>query len=219
MLLLSKSQHIQPRNRSFRVISHTKPRDIEDSEEFILICRQFQCAKTENINKYNLKKENWKPVIDEKQILPSIIGEPTDDEVKRSRDITIEMINKLEALRKTNPDATIQQVEVNQMSEPLPHINLKYESGEEYHSIFSRLIDRESLIDKSEKEKQMQKDVEVTWELSLKKKWLGKFAFPSSEEYGTNWFIGNEMKISCSLSNGSTFTTRGHAVRFTAGNK
>ena len=65
----------------------------------------------------------------------------------------------------------------------------------------------------------MQKDVEVVWELSLKKKWLAKFSFPSSEEYGTNWFIGNEMKLSCGLPNGNTFISRGHAVRFTSDDK
>ena len=92
-------------------------------------------------------------MIEEKQILPAIVAEPTDEEVKRSRDISINMINKLEAIRKTNPDATIKLIEVNQMSEPLPRISLRYETGEEYYSVFSRLIDRESLVDKIEKEK------------------------------------------------------------------
>ena len=183
----------------------------------MLICREFNCAKTEDILEFNLNKSHWKPVIDEKQILTSMVAEPTDEEVKRSRDITIEMINQLETLRKNDPNATIKQLEANKMQEPLPHINLRYSNGEEYYSIFSRLIDRESLTDKTEKEKQMQKDVEVSWELSLKKKWIAKFAFPSSEEYGSNWFIGNEMKLSCYHSNGTNFSSRGHAVRFTPG--
>jgi regulator of nonsense transcripts 1 len=189
-------------------------------DDFILVCRNLQCAKSaESGISPAIKKDSWVSVIDEKQILTMIAGEPSDDDIKRSRDITIEMINKLENLRKTNPQATIQQIEHNQMSEPLPRTKNKYENGEEYYSIFSRLIDRESLIDKSEKEKQMQKDVEVSWELSMKHKWLAKFSFPSSEEYGTNWFIGNEMKLSCGLPNGGTFTSRGHAVRFTADDK
>lgn len=206
-------------NRNIFNLGIVQLEDSDNCEEFILVCRQLQCAKAENLSKYSLKKENWRPIIEEKQILLSVVSEPSDDEVKRSRDITIEMINKLEALRKTNPEATIRQVEVNQMSEPLPHVSLKYESGENYFSVFSRLIDRESLIDKTEKEKQIQKDVEVQWEISLKKKWLAKFSFPSSEEYGTNWFIGNEMKLSCTLPNGNLFTTRGHAVRFTSDDK
>jgi hypothetical protein len=152
--------------------------------------------------------------------------EPSEIEVKKSRDITIEMINNLEALRKTNPEASIKDVEIYQMSEPLPRIKLNYRDGDEYFSIFSKLIERESMIDKKEKERQSQKDVEVTWELSLKKRWLAKFAFPSSEEYGTNWqakfknrFIGNEMKISCNLIGGTTYSSRGHAIRFTSGTR
>lgn len=191
--------------------------DEENSEEFLLICRDFMCAKTEDVTQCGLRKDEWKPIIEEKQIINCILAEPKDEEIKRSRDITIEMINQLENMRKTDPNACIQQLEASKMQEPLPHIMLRYKGGEDYYSIFSRLIDRESMTDKAEKEKQMKKDVEVSWELSLKKKWLAKFAFPSSEEYGTNWFIGNEMKLSCALPNGTTFATRGHAVRFTPG--
>jgi regulator of nonsense transcripts 1 len=187
VFLLPKQKHLQPRIGASEVINKLLHRDEEGSKEFILICRRFYCANSDTINNYNLKEEDWRPIIEDKQIIPSLIGEPSEIEVKKSRDITIEMINNLEALRKTNPEASIKDVEIYQMSEPLPRIKLNYRDGDEYFSIFSKLIERESMIDKKEKERQSQKDVEVTWELSLKKRWLAKFAFPSSEEYGTNW--------------------------------
>ena len=81
------------------------------------------------------------------------------------------------------------------INRPLPSVKLTYASGYEYMRTFLSLIEEEMIMDKMQKESFAQHGIKVEWGLSLRKKRIATFVFPSSEELGASWFIGNQMRL------------------------
>ena len=113
--------------------------------------------------------------------------EPSKEEIYRARDVTIEMIDQLETRRKNDGKAKIEDIEFDNPSEPLPKVKLIYYNVMEYTHVFSKLIERESISDKKEKEAQSKKGIAVKWDMSINKRWQATFNFPSADDYGSNW--------------------------------
>jgi len=107
-----------------------------DEKDVILCCRRFFCIPSETISDYDLRTEDWKAIINEKQVIQCIVSEPSHSQIKRSREINVDVINSLEALRKTNPDAKIEDLEQNKLNTPLPSVKLSYKDARDYMETF-----------------------------------------------------------------------------------
>lgn len=51
------------------------------------------------------------------------------------------------------------------------------------------------IMDKMQKESFAQHGIQVEWDYSYRNKRIATFLFPSSEELGPSWFIGNQLRL------------------------
>lgn len=68
-----------------------------------------------------ISNPNRQPLIDDRSFLPWLVKIPTDQEQMRARQISAQQINKLEELWKSNPDASLNDLNVPGVdNEPTP---------------------------------------------------------------------------------------------------
>ena len=148
------------------------------------------CSNGELKNESQIDYENWNPLIIDKQVLPLLLPEPSSLAIRRSRSIDIQQIFNLESMRAATQLSNVTP-DRNLVNRPLPSVKLAYASGLEYLRTFMTLVEEEMIMDKMQKESFAQHGIKVEWGLSLRKKRIATFVFPSSEELGPSWFIGN----------------------------
>ena len=143
------------------------------------------CLNSKSYNNLDWDVNDWTPIIEEKMLVNWLVKPPSDVDFKRSRKLTLEQINALEEMRKSNPDAKIEDLDKPELKNHLKEVLLCYDNGRQYYDIFLPLIEMEAQYDKKLKESQTQSGITVRWDMSLKKKRLAYFIFSSKEDFGT----------------------------------
>jgi len=146
----------------------------------VLLCRD-PCANASGLKDMNWDLSQWLPLIEDRSFLPWLVKVPSDEEQARARQITAQQINKLEELWKTNPSASLEDLEKPGVdNEPQP-VLLKYEDAYQYQNIFGPLVKLEADYDKKIKESQTQDGVSLRWDIGLNKKRIAHFPFPKAD--------------------------------------
>ena len=82
----------------------------------------------------------WLPLIEDRAFLPWLVKVPSEKERLRARQITSAQIAKLEALWRSEADATVEDLEKpGADDEPTP-VMLRYEDGYQFQNIFGPLV-------------------------------------------------------------------------------
>lgn len=143
----------------------------------VLLCRD-PCANSGSLKDMNWDAAQWQPLIEDRCFLPWLVKVPSEHEQLRARQITAQQINKLEELWKSNPDATLEDLEKpGTDDEPNPVLQ-RYDDAYQYQNIFGPLVKLEADYDKRTKESQTQDGVSVRWYVGLNKKRIASFTFP-----------------------------------------
>ena len=124
----------------------------------------------------------WQPLIQDRCFLTWLVKIPSEQEQLRARQITAQMINRLEELWKNNPDATIADLEKPGIDEEPQQCSLRYEDAYQYQNIFGPLVKMEADDDRKIKESQTQENISVRWDMGLNKKRLAYFCLPKANE-------------------------------------
>lgn len=124
----------------------------------------------------------WQPLIQDRCFLTWLVKIPSEQEQLRARQITAQMINRLEELWKNNPDATIADLEKPGIDEEPQQCSLRYEDAYQYQNVFGPLVKMEADDDRKIKESQTQENISVRWDMGLNKKRLAYFCLPKANE-------------------------------------
>ncbi|XP_076041581.1 upf1 RNA helicase isoform X2 [Oratosquilla oratoria] len=146
----------------------------------VLLCRQ-PCAAQSSLRDMNWDPEQWKPLINDRALLPWLVRVPSEAEQLRARQITAQQINKLEELWKENASATFDDLERPGIDEEPQQVCLRYEDGFQYQNIFGPLVKLEADYDKKLKEAQTQDKIEVRWDVGLNKKICAYFTLAKTD--------------------------------------
>ncbi|KAF8380638.1 hypothetical protein HHK36_028127 [Tetracentron sinense] len=119
---------------------------------------------------------------------------PSEQEQLRARQISAQQINKVEELWKTNPEATLQDLEKPGVDDEPQPVALKYEDAYQYQNVFAPLIKLEADYDKMMKESQSKDNVTIRWDIGLNKKRIAYFVFPK-EDNELRLVPGDELRL------------------------
>eukprot|EP00971_Amphidinium_carterae_P156179 3096559-Amphidinium_carterae.1 len=128
----------------------------------------------------------------------------------RARPITAAQVNRLEEVWKSNPDASVEDLEGKQghgiEDDPQP-VMLRYEDAYQYQHVFAPLVKMEADYDKKVrqlclkygvamkvKESQTQDNVVVRWDVGLNKKRIAFFHF-TKEDNEARLVPGDELRL------------------------
>ncbi|CAF5154631.1 unnamed protein product, partial [Rotaria sp. Silwood1] len=147
----------------------------------VLLCRQ-PCASQSALKDMNWDSSQWQPLIQDRWFLTWLVRIPSEQEQLHARQITAQMINRLEELWEKNPDATIMDLDKPGIDEEPQQCCLRYEDAYQYQNIFGPLVKMEADDDKKLKESQTQENISVRWDMGLNKKRLAYFYLPKANE-------------------------------------
>jgi regulator of nonsense transcripts 1 len=161
----------------------------------VLLCRV--CLSNNALKDSNWDLAQWQPLIEDRQFLPWLVKIPDAREQMRARPITAAQVNKLEELWKSNPDATLEDLEGKTgpglEDDPQP-VMLRYEDAYQYQHVFAPLVKMEADYDKKVKESQTQENVVVRWDVGLNKKRIAYFHF-TKEDNEARLVPGDELRL------------------------
>jgi len=161
----------------------------------VLLCRV--CLSNNALKDSNWDLGQWQPLIEDRSFLPWLVKIPDAREQMRSWHITAAQVNKLEELWKTNPDATLEDLEGKTgpglEDDPQP-VMLRYEDAYQYQHVFAPLVKMEADYDKRVKESQTQENVVVRWDIGLNKKRIAYFHF-TKEDNEARLVPGDELRL------------------------
>ena len=165
----------------------------EDPPTVALLSRDVVLQPTAALKALDLDLTKWEPVVTEdKTILSWLVAEPDEKETMRARQITQAQATALEDLWKSDPTATIDDVEKRDKdAEPQP-VALRYADAYQYQNVFGPLIAIEADYDKSQKESQHMGNVSVRWDVGLNARRVMYFGFSSDEEH-LKILLGDEL--------------------------
>lgn len=159
----------------------------------VLLCRD-PCASSGGLKDMTWDVNTWMPLVDDRCFLPWLVKIPSDEEVRRSRQVTSQQINKLEELWKTAPEAALDDLEKSGMDDELQAVSLRYDDAYVYQNIFGPLVKMEADYDKQMKESQTSTGVTVRWETGLNKKRVACFSLNQSTTE-LRLVPGDELKL------------------------
>jgi len=161
----------------------------------VLLCRI--CLSNNALKDSNWDLAQWQPLIEDRSFLPWLVKVPDAKEQMRSWNITAAQVNKLEEMWKTNPDATLEDLEgkagPGSEDDPQP-VMLRYEDAYQYQHVFAPLVKMEADYDKKLKESQSQENVVVRWDVGLNKKRIAYFHF-TKEDTEARLAPGDELRL------------------------
>jgi regulator of nonsense transcripts 1 len=152
----------------------------------VLLCRE-PCLSLGALKDMDWDLSQWMPLIEDRSFLSWLVKVPTEKEQLRARQVTTTQINKLEELWRTNPDATLFDLDRPGADEEVQPILMRYEDGYNYQNVLGKLVQLEAEYDRKLKESQRQEDVSVRWETGLSRKKIAIFNFRNGDE--------NELKL------------------------
>ncbi|KAL3110234.1 hypothetical protein niasHT_015837 [Heterodera trifolii] len=161
----------------------------------VILCRQ-PCATQNSLKNANWSAEDWKPLIQERQVLSWLIKIPSQQEQLRARQITASIINRLEELWKDNPEATIEDLECpGKYTTDPDHVLLRYEDASIYKRIFNPLISLEAEYDKKMKESISCPVGQVKWDVKSANKVHATFQLPGFRDGNMKLMIGDDLRL------------------------
>ncbi|KAG7015680.1 Regulator of nonsense transcripts 1-like protein [Cucurbita argyrosperma subsp. argyrosperma] len=164
----------------------------------------------------NWDLSQWCPLIDDRCFLQWLVKIPSEQEQLRARQISAQQINKIEELWKTNPDASLEDLEKPGVDDEPQPVALKYEDAYQYQNVFAPLIKLEADYDKMMKESQSKDNVTVRWDIGLNKKRIAYFVFPK-EDNELRLVPGDELRLRYSGDAAHpAWHSVGHVIKLTA---
>ena len=175
-----------------------------DEEVVVLLGRDAATApasaRDPALRDLDLDLDQWQPLVADKRFLPWLVAEPASEQCANARRVTASMANALEELWKTNPDASMSDVETGAAgassssdAEPQP-VALRYADAYQYQNVFAPLIKHEADYDKEQRESQSKDGVSVRWDVGLSGRRVAYFRF-SSDEDSTRLVVGDELRL------------------------
>ncbi|XP_006362492.1 regulator of nonsense transcripts 1 homolog [Solanum tuberosum] len=181
----------------------------------VLLCRE-PCLSVNALKDMNWDLSQWCPLIDDRCFLQWLVKVPSEQEQLRARQISAQQINKVEELWKTNPDATLEDLEKPGVDDEPQPVALKYEDAYQYQNIFAPLIKLEADYDKMMKESQSKDNLTIRWDIGLNKKRVAYFVFPK-EDNELRLVPGDELRLRYSGDAAHpAWQSVGHVVKLTA---
>ncbi|GJD08813.1 Regulator of nonsense transcripts 1 [Galdieria sulphuraria] len=163
----------------------------------VLLCRE-PCLHSLAKKDVGWELEQWQPLIEDRQFLSWLVRIPTEKELNRARHISTEQVNKLEELWKTNPSASLEDLERGVIGEEPQPVLLRYNDGFHYQAIFSPLVKLEADNDMKIKAEQSRPGISVRWDVA---------------EGDLKILVGDELRLKHPASN---WECTGHVKGFTA---
>lgn len=120
---------------------------VKSENTVVLLSREVQPSHPA-IKDLDLDLSLWQPIIEERAFVPWLVREPSEQEILRARQITVQQINKLEEMWKADPAASIDDLDKPGVDEDPIAVALKYEDAYEYQNVFGPLIKMEADYDK-----------------------------------------------------------------------
>jgi hypothetical protein len=146
----------------------------------------------------------WQPLIEDRALLNWLVKVPGENELSRSRHVTMAMISRLEETWKKDPKAKMHsdgkatgalEDETEARAKEMPHPVLpSYDDAFHYQDIFGPLVQMEADNDKALKESQTQEGIVVRWDVGLSAKPVAWFSFPRSDTE-LRLVPGDELKL------------------------
>ncbi|MFQ6632313.1 hypothetical protein Gotur_009876 [Gossypium turneri] len=181
----------------------------------VLLCRE-PCLNVNALKDMNWDLSQWCPLIDDRCFLQWLVKVPSEQEQLRARQISAQQINKVEELWKTNPDASLEDLEKPGIDDEPQPVALKYEDAYQYQNVFAPLIKLEADYDKMMKESQSKDNVIVRWDIGLNKKRVAYFVFPK-EDNELRLVPGDELRLRYSGDAAHpAWQAVGHVIKLTA---
>ncbi|XP_020093932.1 regulator of nonsense transcripts 1 homolog isoform X3 [Ananas comosus] len=181
----------------------------------VLLCRE-PCLSVNALKDMNWDLSQWCPLIDDRCFLQWLVKVPSEQEQLRARQISAQQINKLEELWKTNPDASLEDLEKPGVDDEPQPVVLKYEDAYQYQNVFAPLIKLEADYDKMMKESQSKDNVTIRWDIGLNKKRVAYFIFPK-EDNELRLVPGDELRLRYSGdASHPAWQSVGHVIKLTA---
>ncbi|XP_048229748.1 regulator of nonsense transcripts 1 homolog isoform X2 [Ricinus communis] len=181
----------------------------------VLLCRE-PCLNVNALKDMNWDLSQWCPLIDDRCFLQWLVKIPSEQEQLRARQISAQQINKVEELWKTNPDATLEDLEKPGIDDEPQSVALKYEDAYQYQNVFAPLIKLEADYDKMMKESQSKDNVTIRWDIGLNKKRIAYFVFPK-EDNELRLVPGDELRLRYSGDAAHpAWQSVGHVIKLTA---
>eukprot|EP00928_Gymnodinium_smaydae_P007599 TRINITY_DN12722_c0_g1_i1.p1 TRINITY_DN12722_c0_g1~~TRINITY_DN12722_c0_g1_i1.p1 ORF type:complete len:1127 (+),score=208.53 TRINITY_DN12722_c0_g1_i1:492-3383(+) len=162
----------------------------------VLLCRI--CLSNNALKDSNWDLAQWQPLIEDRSFLPWLVKVPDGKDQMRAFPITAAQVNKLEEMWKTNPDATLEDLDGKTggpglEDDPQP-VMLRYEDAYQYQHVFAPLVKMEADYDKRVKDSQTQENVVVRWDIGLNKKRVAYFHF-TKEDNEARLVPGDELRL------------------------
>nr|XP_016497847.1 PREDICTED: regulator of nonsense transcripts 1 homolog [Nicotiana tabacum]XP_016497848.1 PREDICTED: regulator of nonsense transcripts 1 homolog [Nicotiana tabacum] len=181
----------------------------------VLLCRE-PCLSVNALKDMNWDLSQWCPLIDDRCFLQWLVKVPSEQEQLRARQISAQQINKIEELWKTNPDATLEDLEKPGVDDEPQPVGLKYEDAYQYQNIFAPLINLEADYDKMMKESQSKDNITIRWDIGLNKKRVAYFVF-AKEDNELRLVPGDELRLRYSGDAAHpAWQSVGHVIKLTA---
>ncbi|KAK6146412.1 hypothetical protein DH2020_020281 [Rehmannia glutinosa] len=181
----------------------------------VLLCRE-PCLSVNALKDMNWDLSQWCPLIDDRCFLQWLLKVPSEQEQLRARQITAQQINKIEELWKSNPDATLEDLEKPGVDDEPQPVALKYEDAYQYQNVFAPLIKLEADYDKMMKESQSKDNITIRWDIGLNKKRIAYFVFPK-EDNELRLVPGDELRLRYSGDAAHpSWQSVGHVIKLTA---
>ncbi|KAG0598700.1 hypothetical protein M758_12G094200 [Ceratodon purpureus] len=181
----------------------------------VLLCRE-PCLSVNGLKDMNWDLSQWLPLIDDRCFLDWLVKVPSEQEQLRARQISAQQINKVEELWKTNPEATLEDLEKPGVDDEPQPVALKYEDAYQYQNVFGPLVKLEADYDKMMKESQSKDNITVRWDVGLNKKRVAYFVFPK-EDNELRLVPGDELRLRYpGDGTHSGWQSVGHVIKLTA---
>ncbi|KAI6203022.1 hypothetical protein M3Y94_00508800 [Aphelenchoides besseyi] len=159
----------------------------------VMLCR-IPCASLAQKNS-NFDAEEWKPLIQDHQIVSWVLKPPSTQQQMRARQITTSKINRLEELWKEFPDATVEDLDRPGLNAEPEHVRLRYEDGNQYFHVMAPLVQCEADYDRKMKEAISYPVTQVKWSVGINKKTTAAFTLPDFRDGNTKLMIGDELRL------------------------
>ncbi|KAK0425498.1 hypothetical protein QR680_009236 [Steinernema hermaphroditum] len=179
----------------------------------VVLCR-LPCANQATLKNVNWQAEDWRPLIQDRQLLNWLVTIPSERDQLRARQISAAQINLLEDIWKENPDATPDDLDRPGIDCELERVMLRYEDAYQYRRVFHPLVQAEADYDKKSKEALTQSVGQVRWDIALNKKVLAFFHLPKFHDGNIKLMIGDELKLKhYQTLDGSEWSSVGQVVK------
>ncbi|GBG27023.1 Regulator of nonsense transcripts 1-like [Hondaea fermentalgiana] len=173
----------------------------------VLLCRS--CTNSSSL-KAEWNVQNWTPLVVDKSLLNWLVPVPTDEEKVNS--VTTAQINRMEDLWKSNPGVSLNAA-VDEDEDDLEPVQLRYEDGYHYRSVFAALVDLEAEYDREMKSHLSEDGIAVRWKVSeISQRVIAAFSFGALFSESMRVTIGDELKISLSPGTRRAWTCNGTVV-------